>query len=56
MAYTTGISVKMRSFDAAFKLMVVEYAEISTNGGEMTHDVITCVRAHLSKIIRAALE
>ena len=51
-----GISVKRRYFDAAFKLMAVEYAEISANRSDMTHDVITFARAHLLKIIRAALK
>lgn len=32
----TGTSVKKRSFDAAVKLMVVEFAEGSTNRGAAT--------------------
>ena len=30
------VSAKKRSFDAAFKLMVVQYAEMSTNRGAAT--------------------
>ena len=51
-----GISVKKRSFDVAIKLVVVGYVEIGAIKADLMHYIITFARAHLSKIIRAALE